>query len=125
VKGHPEVYVVGDAAYLEAAGAPMPMMAPPAIQMGKCAAANVERTIAGRPLVPFRFKDPGSLATIGRNSAVAYVHGIPFRGFLAWLVWLFVHLVQLIGFRNRIVVLVDWAWDYLFYERAVRLITPE
>jgi NADH dehydrogenase len=125
VKDHPEVYVAGDAAYLESKGAPLPMMAPPAIQMGRTAAANIVRAIAGKPPVPFRYKDPGSLATIGRNSAVAYVHGLKFRGFLAWLVWLFVHLVQLIGFRNRIVVLVDWAWDYFFYERAVRLITPE
>jgi NADH dehydrogenase len=125
VKGHPEVWVVGDAAYLEAEGAPLPMMAPPAIQMGELAARNIERVLAGRPLVPFRFEDPGSLATIGRNSAVAYVHGMKFTGFVAWMVWLFVHLVQLIGFRNRIVVLVNWAWDYFLYERAVRLITRE
>jgi NADH dehydrogenase len=125
VKAYPEVYVVGDAAYLEADGAPLPMMAPPAIQMGECAARNIERSLAGRPLVPFRFKDPGSLATIGRNSAVAYVRGLKFTGFPAWIVWLFVHIVQLIGFRNRIVVLVNWAWDYFLYERAVRLITPE
>jgi NADH dehydrogenase len=73
--------------------------------------------------VAFRFRDPGTLATIGRNAAVAYIHGISFRGFPAWVVWLVVHLIQLIGFRNKLVVLINWAWDYLFYERGARLIT--
>jgi NADH dehydrogenase len=125
VPGHPEIYVIGDAAYPEANGMPIPMMAPPAIQMGELAAGNIARSLRGEPPRPFRYKDPGSLATIGRNSAVAFIRGWKFTGFLAWVVWLFVHLVQLIGFRNRIVVLLDWAWDYFLYERAVRLITRE
>src|SRR2546426_550500 len=123
VPGHPDIYVVGDAAYLEVAGAPLPMMAPVAIQMAETAAKNIRRRIAGRPPVAFRYRDPGSLATIGRNAAVAYIHGIGFTGFPAWVVWLVVHIIQLIGFRNKLFVLLNWAWDYFFYERAARLIT--
>jgi len=125
VRGHPEVYVIGDAAYLEHEGQPLPMVAPPAIQMGETAARNILRALRGEPLRPLRYRDPGSLATIGRNAAVAYVHGVAFRGFIAWVVWLVVHLMQLIGFRNKLFVLINWAWDYFFYERGVRIITPE
>jgi NADH:ubiquinone reductase (H+-translocating) len=78
--------------------------------------------IAGEPLEAFRYKDPGTMATIGRSAAVAVVGRFQFRGLLAWLVWLFVHLMQLIGFRNKLVVLVDWAWQYLFYRPASALI---
>ncbi len=120
---HPEVFIVGDAAYLEADGAPMPMMAPPAMQMGETAAANIRRLVAGAAAVPFRYRDPGTLATIGRNAAVARIWGISFKGFPAWVVWLVVHIIQLIGFRNKLFVLINWAWDYFFYDRAVRLIT--
>ncbi len=123
VAGHPEVYVIGDAAYVENDGKALPMVAPVAMQMAQVAAQNIRRTIAGQPLVAFRFHDPGTLATIGRNAAVAYIHGVSFRGFPAWVVWLVVHLIQLIGFRNKLVVLINWAWDYLFYERGARLIT--
>jgi NADH dehydrogenase len=123
--GRPEVFVIGDAAYLEAEGKPLPMMAPVAIQMAEVASANIRRQIAGEPLQPFHYRDPGSLATIGRNAAVAHIAGIEFRGFPAWVVWLFVHLIQLIGFRNRLIVLINWAWDYLFYDRGARLITRE
>jgi len=115
--------VIGDAAYLEVDGAPLPMMAPVAIQMAGTAAANIRRRLAGQPPAPFDYRDPGSLATIGRNAAVAYIHGIGFTGFPAWVVWLVVHIVQLIGFRNKLFVLLNWAWDYFFYERAARLIT--
>ena len=123
VPGHPDIYVIGDAAYLEAAGAPLPMMAPVALQMAETAAQNIRRRIAGRPPVEFRYRDPGSLATIGRNAAVAYIRGFAFTGFPAWVVWLVVHIIQLIGFRNKLFVLLNWAWDYFFYERAARLIT--
>lgn len=122
--GHPEVFVAGDAAYLEADGRPLPMMAPVALQMADVAADNLQRREQGQPTRPFRYRDPGGLATIGRNAAVAFVFGLKFRGFVAWAVWLVVHLIQIIGFRNRLLVLVNWAWDYLFYDRAVRLITP-
>jgi len=123
VPGHPDIYVIGDAAYLEVAGAPLPMMAPVALQMAETAARNIRRRIAGQPPVAFRYRDPGSLATIGRNAAVAYIHGFAFTGFPAWVVWLVVHIIQLIGFRNKLFVLLNWAWDYFFYERAARLIT--
>ncbi len=123
--GHPEVFVVGDATYMENEGEPLPMMAPVAIQMGRTAGENIKRAVEGREQVAFRYKNPGSLATIGRNAAVAYIGGFKFRGFPAWVVWLVVHLMQLVGFRNRLVVLINWAWDYFLYERAVRLITRE
>jgi NADH dehydrogenase len=123
VPGHPEIFVIGDAAYLEDGGQPLPQMAPVAIQQGRLAAANIEKMLHGEPPESFIYRDPGSLATIGRNAAVARVKGVHFKGFLAWLVWLSVHLFWLIGFRNRLLVMINWAGDYLFYERAVRVIT--
>ncbi len=125
VPGHPEVFIIGDAAYREQDGAPLPMVAPVAIQMGKSVARNIPRLIRGQPLEPFRYRDQGTLATIGRNAAVADVFGIQASGFLAWVMWLGIHIIQLIGFRNKIFVLINWAWDYFFYERAARLITRD
>ncbi len=123
--GHPEVLVIGDAAYLtDAAGQPLPMVAPVAIQQAKVAAENIRRMIGGQPLRHFVYKDPGMLATIGRNAAVARIGRWEFTGFLAWVVWLVVHILQLIGFRNRLVVLINWVWDYLFYDRPIRIIWP-
>lgn len=116
------VYVIGDAAYMEEEGQPLPMMAPVAIQMAEVAVENIQRELRGEAPLEFDYRDPGSLATIGRNAAVADIGGIRFRGFPAWVVWLVAHLVQLIGFRNRLLVLINWAWDYFFYDRAVRLI---
>jgi NADH:ubiquinone reductase (H+-translocating) len=121
---NPEVFVIGDAAYLEHDGAPLPMVAPVAIQQARTAAKNINNLLSNKPLEEFVYKDPGSLATIGRNNAVARVGRFKFHGFIAWLIWLAVHLFWLIGFRNRMVVLINWAWDYFLYERAVRLITP-
>ena len=124
--GHPEVFAIGDAAYLtDEQGKPLPMVAPVAMQQAKIAAGNIVRMIAGSPLEPFMYKDPGELATIGRNAAVAHIGRWKFTGFPAWLVWLVVHILQLIGFRNRLIVLINWIWDYIFYDRAVRLIEPE
>ena len=120
---HPEVFVIGDAAYLEEGGRPLPMMAPVAIQQGKLAARNIQAMLVGKPLEAFNYKDPGSLATIGRNSAVARIGRLKFYGFLAWLVWLAVHLFWLIGFRNRLLVIINWAWDYFFFDRSGRLIS--
>ncbi len=121
----PNVFVIGDAAYLEENGKPLPMVAPVATQQGEHAAQNILAAIQQKPLKPFKYNDLGSMATIGRNAAVAYAFGIQFRGFPAWVVWLVVHLIGLIGFRNRLVVLINWAWDYFFYDRAVRLISRE
>ncbi len=125
VQGHPEVYIIGDAAYREANGEPLPMVAPVAIQMGKHAALNIGNALQGKPLLPFRYRDQGNLATIGRNAAVADVYGIRAKGFVAWVMWLGIHIIQLIGFRNKLFVLLNWAWDYFFYERAARLITRD
>ena len=123
---HPEVFVIGDAAYLEDKnGKPLPMVAPVAMQQAATAAGNIRSLLAGKPLRPFVYKDPGTLATIGRNAAVAHLGRWNFTGFLAWWVWLVVHLVQLIGFRNRLIVLINWAWDYIFYDRAIRLIVKD
>lgn len=121
--GHPEVYVVGDMAYVEyGEGIPVPQVAPAAIQQGTAAARNILRAVAGKEQLPFVYKDPGTMVTIGRNAGVARLWGRSIRGFLAWVAWLLVHLVKLIGFRNRLVVLTNWAWNYLFFDRAVRLI---
>jgi len=125
VPGHPEVYLIGDASYVEENGTPLPMVAPVAIQMAEAAAQNIARTLRGKPLETFRYRDQGTLATIGRNAAVAHVFGLQLSGFPAWVMWLVVHILQLIGFRNKLFVLLNWAWDYFFYERAVRLITRE
>ncbi len=120
---HDRVFVIGDAAYLEdASGAPLPMMAPVAQQQADHVAAGIVRALRGEPAVPFRYKNPGSMATIGRNAAVAHVRGFAFSGFFAWVAWLVLHIVLLIGFRNRLLVLINWAWDYFLYDRAVRLI---
>jgi NADH dehydrogenase len=125
VKGHPDVYAIGDAAYLETPSGPVPMLAPPAMQMGTCAARNVMHRVAGEPLEAFVYKDPGTMATIGRSSAVVALGRVQLTGFFAWLFWLFVHLMQLVGFRNKLVVLVDWAWQYLFYRPASTLILED
>ena len=122
----PEVFVIGDAAYLEdGGGRPLPMLSTVAIQQGKVTARNIQRILKGKDPEPFHYKDPGLLATIGRNAAVARIWGISFSGFIAWVIWVFLHIYRLIGFRNRILVMVNWAWDYIFYENQVRLITKE
>jgi NADH dehydrogenase len=124
VQGHPEVFIIGDAAHFDENG-PLPMVAPVAIQMGKHAALNIRKALRGKALLPFHYRDQGTLATIGRNAAVCDVYGIKARGFPAWALWLGIHIVQLIGFRNKLFVLLNWAWDYFFYERAARLITRD
>jgi len=124
VSGHPEVYVIGDAAYLEDENkAPLGMVAPVAMQQGEHAADNIVRKLRGEAQTAFQYHDPGVMATIGRNQAVAWLGPLQLQGFFAWLAWLVVHILQLIGFRNRLLVLINWAWDYFFYDRAVRLIT--
>lgn len=119
----PNVYVVGDAAYVEQDGERLPQMAPVAIQLGEYAARHILARERGKPLEPFHYQDKGTMAVIGRGKAVARLFGRGFKGFLAWLVWLVFHLFLLIGFRNRLIVLINWAWDYLLFERKVRLIT--
>lgn len=122
--GHPEVYVAGDIAYVEQDGKQLPMVAPVAMQQGTCAGSNIAQQAAGLDARPFRYRDKGTLATIGRNAAVGEVAGRTFTGFPAWVLWVMIHIFYLIGFRNRIFVLLNWAWDYFLYERTVRLILP-
>jgi len=119
---HPEVFVIGDLAGASDAGVQLPMLIPVAMQGGRHVAAAISSVARGEPIAPFRYKDPGIMATIGRNSAVAELGRVRLSGFLGWLMWLFVHLVNVVSFRSRILVLVNWAWDYLFYDRPVRLI---
>jgi NADH dehydrogenase len=123
---HPEVFVIGDAAYLEdGKGQPLPMLATVAQQQAEAAAKNIQNLLKGESPEPFQYKDPGLLATIGRNAAVARIWGLSFSGFIAWMIWVVLHIYRLIGFRNRLVVLINWAWDYFFYDNQVRLITKE
>ncbi|MBM3859472.1 MAG: NAD(P)/FAD-dependent oxidoreductase [Verrucomicrobia bacterium] len=122
---HPELFVIGDAACLDAGGEPLPMVAPVAMQQAETAAGNIRRMINGQPCVTFIYKDSGSLATIGRHQAVAQLGKLRFSGFVAWVLWLTVHLLQLIGFRNKLMVMINWTWEYWSYDRAIRLITKE
>ncbi|HEV2027761.1 MAG TPA: NAD(P)/FAD-dependent oxidoreductase [Candidatus Dormibacteraeota bacterium] len=122
VDGHPEVFVIGDLAGPVDGGAPLPMLIPVAMQEGRHVAATIRDVLRGYGATNFLYKDPGIMATIGRNSAVAQLGPVRLTGFLGWLMWLFVHLINVISFRSRIVVLVNWAWDYLFYDRPIRLI---
>jgi NADH dehydrogenase len=124
VPGHPDIYVIGDLAQLEDDGHPVPMVAPVAVQEGEMAGQNIMRQISGQAPMLFHYQDPGTLVTIGRNAAAVHLGGRNFTGLFAWLLWLSVHLFKLIGFRNRLLVLINWAWDYLFFERGVRLIVP-
>jgi NADH dehydrogenase len=123
--GYPRVFVIGDLAAVRRGESMVPGVAPAAIQGGRYAAAAIVASIAGRPSIePFRYVDKGSLATIGRSAAIANLPGgIRLSGFIAWWAWLFIHILLLIGFRNRVLVLIEWAWAYLFYQRGARLIT--
>jgi NADH dehydrogenase len=125
VPGQPRVFVIGDmAAFRKADGQILPGVSPVAIQQGRHAAANVLRAIAGEPLRPFRYVDKGTMAVIGRASAVAeFPGGFGLWGYPAWLAWCFVHIFFLIGFRNRLVVMFEWAWAYFTWQRGARLIT--
>ena len=126
VPGHPEVFVVGDLAHLvQENGRPVPGVAQGAMQMGTHAAAMIRADLRGEPRRAFRYRDKGNLATIGRAAAVADIGRRHLSGFVAWLVWVFVHIAYLIGFRNRVLVMVQWAWAYLTYQRGIRLITGQ
>jgi len=124
VPGHPEAFVIGDAAaFLDAEGHQLPGVAQVAMQGGRHAARMILRRMHGEPSKPFVYHDRGSMAIIGRGSAIADVRGVRFSGPIAWLAWLFLHIFELIGFRNRLVVMIEWATAYFTRQRSVRLIT--
>jgi NADH dehydrogenase len=123
VPGHREVFVIGDLASLTVDGSPVPGVAPAAIQEARHTIKNILLAIEGKPSVPFRYKDKGSLATIGRLAAVADLGSLKLSGTPAWFAWLFVHIVFLIGFRNRALVIFQWAWSFITFDRGARLIT--
>lgn len=122
IRGHPEVFVIGDLAAVISDGKPVPGVSPAAKQMGRTAAHNILHRIKGEKAEAFRYRDYGSLATIGRKSAVAMVGKVKFSGFSAWLFWLFVHIYFLIGFRSRLMVMTDWAWAYFTFQRNARIV---
>ncbi len=126
IPGRREVFVLGDAAAFRGKGGEtLPGVCPVAIQMGQHAARAIRADVAGRPRQPFHYWDKGQLAVIGRGHAVADIGRLRFGGLIAWLAWIFVHIFFLIGFRNRVIVLFEWAWSYLTYQRGARLITGE
>ena len=121
---HPEIFVLGDMAnYSHQDGKPLPGVAPVAIQQGRFVAKLINARLRGRPLPTFHYRDRGNLATIGRSAAVADFGKLHFSGFFAWVLWLVIHLMNLVSFRNRLLVFVQWGWNYFTYDRSARLIT--
>lgn len=126
IPGHSELFVIGDmAAFTHQTGKPLPGVCPVAIQEAHAVAANIERGLRGRAYRPFHYVDKGSMATIGRAAGLCWIGRLQFGGFLGWLAWLFIHIFFLIGFRNRLIVMIEWAWAYVTYQRGARLITGE
>jgi NADH dehydrogenase len=126
VRGHPHVFVIGDLAHVPVPGGqPLPGVAPVAMQEGAYVARLIARRLRGLQTGPFRYRDYGSLAVIGRSAAVAQIGRLRLRGFPAWLTWLFVHLMYLVEFENRVLVLIQWGWNYVTRNRSARLITGE
>ena len=123
VPGRPEVIVIGDLAFAEQDGKPLPAVAPVAMQQGAYAATTIKRRLAGEVAPPFRYRDRGSMATIGRSAAVADLGPLKLHGFIGWVTWLVVHLMMLVRFENKVLVLVQWAWNYFTHGRSARLIT--
>jgi len=123
--GHPEIFVIGDAARVEEDGRPLPGLAPVAMQQGRYVAeVLLRRRIGQSPPPPFKYVDKGNLATVGRGYAIAEVGKLRLSGFVAWITWLLVHIFYLIGFRNRFLVLLEWGWAYLTFQRGARIISP-
>jgi NADH dehydrogenase len=124
IPGHPNVFVIGDMASAKGEeGKPLPGVAPVALQQGKAVGRNILRDLRGKPRQPFVYLNKGTLATIGRAAAVADFGRLHLSGFVAWFLWIFIHILYLVGFRNRLLVLIEWAWAYVTYQRSARLIT--
>jgi NADH dehydrogenase len=126
VKGYENIFAIGDACIMEGGDPEFanghPQVAPPAMQQGKLVAENIKRLLNKKEMKPFRYKHQGSMATVGRNRAVVDLPGFRTQGFLAWFIWMFVHLISLIGFRNKFFVLLSWLWSYFSYDKSNRLI---
>lgn len=124
VKGYDTIFAIGDIAYMETENFPKghPQVAQPAIQQGENLAKNFKNILNNKALVPFRYNDKGTMATVGRNKAVVDLENLKFGGFLAWFIWMFVHLMALVGFRNKVIVFFNWAYNYINYDKAARLI---
>ncbi|MBI2836947.1 MAG: NAD(P)/FAD-dependent oxidoreductase [Acidobacteria bacterium] len=126
IPGHRELFVIGDmAAFTHQTGKPLPGVCPVAIQEARAVAENIEQALRGRAYGPFHYVDKGSMATIGRAAGLCWIGRLQFGGFLGWLAWLFIHIFFLIGFRNRLIVMIEWAWAYMTYQRGARLITGD
>lgn len=124
LRGYKNIFAVGDVAVMKTGDYPKghPQVAQVAIQQAKNLAKNLKNTETGKPLIPFRYKDLGIMATIGRNRAVAEIFGLRFKGFFAWLVWMFVHLMAIVGVKNRLLIFINWFWNYITYDQSLRLI---
>lgn len=124
VKDLPGVYAIGDIALMQDKLLPKghPQVAQVAIQQAKLLAKNLQKMESGKPLIPFQYKDKGSLATVGRNLALAEIGKLKLKGFIAWFVWMLVHLMSIIGIKNRLFVLINWMWQYITYDQSLRLI---
>jgi NADH dehydrogenase len=124
VEGYDNIFALGDIAYMETEAYPKghPQVAQPAIQQGKLLGKNLIRLIHNQPLKPFVYNDKGSMATVGRNKAVVDLKHYKFAGFFAWFVWMFVHLMSLVGFRNRVITFFNWTYNYINFDKAARLI---
>ena len=126
IPNHPDIFVIGDLAhYRNQQGQPLPGVAPVAMQQGRYVAELIQQRLRGQTPPPFHYQDRGSMAIVGRAEAVADVRGRRFSGFLAWLAWLFIHLMNLVEFENRLLVVIQWAWNYFTRNRSARLITGE
>lgn len=121
--GHPEVFAIGDQARFETPEGPLPGLAPVAMQQGRAAARNILLDIAGKPRKPFRYVDKGTMAVIGRSYAVSQLGRLRLSGFPAWMIWIVVHILYLVGHRSRVMVMINWAWSYITFKRGARLIT--
>ncbi|WP_439585267.1 NAD(P)/FAD-dependent oxidoreductase [Dyadobacter bucti] len=124
VEGYDSIFALGDVAHMSEGKWENghPQLAQPAIQQGKALARNVWRVMDGKKAIPFRYKDLGSMATVGRNRAVVDLPFVKFQGFLAWLTWMFVHLISIVGVKNRVLILINWLWNYVTYDQSLRLI---
>jgi NADH dehydrogenase len=126
IAGHPEVFVIGDQSrFVQEDGSDVPGLAPAAIQQGQTAAENIIADLNGKPRTTYRYIDKGMMATIGRAAAIAQIGSLRFRGFFAWATWCFIHILYLIGFRNKVLVLIQWIWSYVRFGRGARLITEK